>query len=83
MPFKTLKKKKSRILSMIIHCSIAFDECRFNEMSFSQGECGEKTNAWRIQPWLLPPQTKRTGGEREEKAQTELRLLKQTLKCPF
>lgn len=28
---------------MIIHCSIAFDEChQFNEMSFSQRECGEK-----------------------------------------
>lgn len=43
----------------------------------------EKRNVWKTEPWLLPPHTERMGGERGEKAQTELRLLKQTLKGPL
>lgn len=50
-------------------------------MSFSQGELWtEKRNACKIEPWLLPSETGEEYGEKGEKAQSELRLLKQTLK---
>ena len=50
-------------------------------MSFSQGQLWtEKRKACKAEPWLLPSETERMAGGKGEEAQSELRLLKPTLK---